>query len=134
MPDDTLFHAAASGALRRPGGLDREIERMLADPKSAALIENFGGQWLNLRLMDRKKPDAQKFNTVDDELLDAMRQETLLFVGANVHENRSILDFIDGKFTFVNGPLARYYGIKGVDGEAFQRVELDGVQRSGIVT
>jgi hypothetical protein len=84
--------------------------------------------------MDRKKPDAQKFNVVDDELLDAMRQETRLFVGAVVRENRSILDFIDGRFTFVNGPLARYYGINGVDGESFQRVELDGVQRSGIVT
>ena len=84
--------------------------------------------------MDRKKPDAQKFPMVDDELLDAMRQETLMFVGAVMHENRSILDFIDGRFTFLNGPLARYYGIKGVDGEPFQRVELDGEQRSGIVT
>ena len=84
--------------------------------------------------MDRKKPDAQKFNTVDDELLDAMRQETEMFVSAVIHEDRSILDFIDGKFTFVNGPLARYYGIKGVDGEQFQRVELDGEQRSGILT
>jgi hypothetical protein len=107
---------------------------MLTDPKASALAENFGEQWLNLRLMDRKKPDAAKFDKVDDELLDAMRQETLMFVGAVIKEDRSILDFIDGKFTFVNGPLARYYGIPGVDGEQLQRVELDGAQRSGIVT
>ena len=134
MPDEALFQAAASHQLRQPDVLDGQLKRMLADPKSAALVENFAGQWLNLRLMDRKKPDAQKFNVVDDELLDAMRQETLLFVGAIFRENQSILDFIDGKFTFVNGPLARYYGIKGVDGEAFQRVELDGTERSGILT
>jgi hypothetical protein len=134
MPDEELMQAAARQTLRQPAVLDAQLQRMLRDPKSQALIDNFAGQWLNLRLMDRKKPDAQKFNTVDDELLDAMRQETMLFVGAVIHENRSILDFIDGKFTFVNGLLARYYGIKGVDGESFQRVDVDGVQRSGIVT
>ena len=107
---------------------------MLADPKASALVGNFGEQWLNLRLMDRTKPDAAKFGAVDDELLEAMRRETRLFIGAVFRENRSVLDFIDGRFTFVNGPLARYYGIPGIDGEAFQRVELDGEQRSGIVT
>jgi hypothetical protein len=84
--------------------------------------------------MDRKKPDAARFPLVDDELLDAMRQETLLFVGAVIREDRSILDFVDGRFTFVNGPLSRFYGIPGVDGERFTRVELDGEQRGGIVT
>src|ERR1700694_1638929 len=134
MPDDELMQAAAKKSLHQPPVLNAELQRMLLDPKSSALVENFGGQWLNLRLMDRKKPDAQKFNVVDDELLDAMRQETLRFVDAVIHEDRSILDFIDGRFTFVNGPLARYYGIKGVDGEPFQRVDLDGDERSGIVT
>jgi hypothetical protein len=134
MPDDELMQAAAKRLLRQPSVLNAELQRMLGDPKSAALVENFGGQWLNLRLMDRKKPDAQKFNVVDDELLDAMRQETIRFVDAVIHEDRSILDFIDGRFTFVNGPLARYYGIKGVDGEPLQRVDLDGDERSGIVT
>ena len=104
--------------LRDPAVLEAQVQRMLKDPKAAALVKNFGEQWLNLRLMDRKKPDAAKFPFVDDELLDAMRQETLLFVGAIFREDRSILDFIDGRFTFVNGPLARYYGIPGVDGEA----------------
>jgi hypothetical protein len=134
MPDDELFLAAQQKRLRTPQVLNAQVQRMLADPKAAALVENFGEQWLNLRLLDRTKPDAQKFDRVDDELLDAMRQETQLFLNAVFRENRSILDFIDGKFTYVNGPLARYYGIAGIDGEQFQKIELDGVQRSGIVT
>ena len=113
MPDDALFEAAAQNKLHEKDTLDTQIRRMLTDPKASALAENFGEQWLNLRLMDRKKPDAVKFQVVDDELLDAMRQETLMFVGTVIKEDRSILDFIDGKFTFVNGPLARYYGIQG---------------------
>jgi len=134
MPDDELFRAAEQKQLHNPEMLNAQIRRMLADPKSSALVENFGEQWLNLRLMDRTKPDAGKFNMVDDELLDNMRRETRLFIGAVFAENRSVLDLIDGRFTFVNGPLARYYGMSGIDGEAFQRVDLDGEQRSGIVT
>jgi hypothetical protein len=134
MPDEELFRQAEQKRLHDPSILNAQVQRMLEDPKSAALVENFAEQWLNLRLMDRTKPDADRFLTIDDELLDAMREETRLFIAAVFRENRSILDFIDGRFTFLNGPLARYYGIKGVDGEAFQRVELDGEQRSGIVT
>ena len=134
MPDDELFHAADEKRLHDPAVLNAQVHRMLQDPKSSALVDSFGQQWLNLYLMDRTKPDSEKFLQVDDELLNAMRKETLLFVGAVFHENRSILDFIDGRFTYVNGPLARYYGIKGVKGEQFQRVELDGAERSGIVT
>lgn len=134
MPDEELFRAAEEKRLHDPAVLNAQVQRMLWDPKSSALVENFGEQWLNLRLMDRTKPDRDRFLSVDDELLDSMRQETRLFIGAVFRENRSILDFIDGRFTFLNGPLARYYGIKGADGEQFQRVELDGEQRSGIVT
>jgi mono/diheme cytochrome c family protein len=134
MPDEDLFAAAAQKRLRTPEALKTQIRRMLADAKASALVDNFGEQWLNLRLMDRTKPDAKKFDRVDDELLGAMREETRLFMSVVFRENRSILDFIDGRFTFLNGPLARYYGISGVDGEQFRKVELDGVQRSGIVT
>ena len=95
---------------------------MLQDPEGDALADNFAAQWLNLRLLDRKKPDRGAIPDGGRELLDAMRQETLLFVNAVIREDRSILDFIDGKFTFVNGPLARHYGIPGVDGEEIQRV------------
>ena len=134
MPDEELFRLAGQKQLHDPAVLNAQVTRMLQDSKSSSLVENFGEQWLNLRLMDRTKPDSEKFLSVDDELLDDMRQETLLFIGAVVKEDRSILDFIDGRFTYVNGSLARYYGIKGVDGEKFQRVELDGNERSGIVT
>jgi hypothetical protein len=134
MPDDALFQAARENRLHEPAVLDAQVARMLADPKADSLVTNFGEQWLNLRVMDRVKPDAGKFRQVDDELLDAMRTETRMFLSSVFHEDRSILDLIDGKFTFVNGPLARYYGIPGVDGEAFRRVTLDGEQRSGILT
>jgi len=134
MPDDELFALAKQKRLHDPGVLEQQVRRMLRDDKSSALVRNFGEQWLNLRLLNRTKPDSEKFLSVDDELLDDMRRETLLFIGAVVGENRSILDFIDGRFSYLNGPLARYYGIKGVDGEAFQRVELDGAERSGIMT
>ena len=125
MPDDELLQAADRGTLRQPGVLEAQVRRMLDDPKANALADNFAAQWLNLRLLDRKKPDAERFPTVDDELLDAMRRETLMFVTAVMREDRSVLEFIDGKFTFLNGPLARHYGIKGIDGEAFQRVRLE---------
>jgi hypothetical protein len=137
MPDDALFRAAEQNRLRNPAELNAQVQRMLADSKASALVENFAEQWLNLRLMDRTKPDAAKFPSVDDELLENMRRETRLFIGAIFRENRSVLDLIDGRFTFVNGPLARYYGIGGVDGEAFQRIELhgpDAERSSGIVT
>ena len=134
MPDEELLRLAGEKRLHDPATLAMQVRRMLQDSKSSALVENFGEQWLNLRLMDRTKPDSEKFLSVDDELLDDMRRETRLFIGAVMQENRSILDFIDGRFTYLNGPLARYYGIKGVDGEQFQRIDLDGDQRSGIVT
>jgi Protein of unknown function (DUF1592)/Protein of unknown function (DUF1588)/Protein of unknown function (DUF1585)/Protein of unknown function (DUF1595) len=134
MPDEELFRLAGEKRLHDPAVLAQQTRRMLQDGKASALVKNFGEQWLNLRLMDRTKPDSEKFLSIDDELLDDMRRETLMFVGAVMREDRSILDFIDGRFTYVNGSLARYYGIAGVDGEQFQRVELDGRQRSGIMT
>jgi hypothetical protein len=107
---------------------------MLQDAKAGALADNFAAQWFNLRLLERRKPDPKRFPTVDDELLDAMRRETTMFVNAIIREDRSILDVIDGRFTFLNGPLARHYGIQGIDGEALQRVALKGGERSGLVT
>jgi hypothetical protein len=97
-------------------------------------VDNWAAQWLQLRSLGRTKPDPKRFPTVDDELLDAMRHETSLFVEAIIREDRSILDFIDAPFTYVNGPLARHYGIPGINGEEFQRVALDGEQRGGVLT
>jgi hypothetical protein len=134
MPDEELERLADQGGLRKPGVMEAQVRRMLADPKSRNLVENFGAQWLQLRTFGRTKPDPVRFPTVDDELLDAMRTETSMFVEAVIREDRSILDLIDAPFTFLNGPLARHYGIKGVSGEAFRRVALDGEQRGGLLT
>jgi mono/diheme cytochrome c family protein len=134
MPDAELMRVAKTGTLRQPAVLEAQVRRMMADPKGYNLVENWAAQWLQLRNLGRTKPDPKRFPTVDDELLDAMRKETMMFVETIIKEDRSLLDFIDAPFTFVNGPLARHYGIKGIDGEAFQRVTLDGEQRSGIIT
>jgi len=107
---------------------------MLADSKASALVDNFAGQWLGIRNLDRKPPDPDRFPATDDELLDYMHKETNLFVAAMFREDRSILDFIDAPFTYLNGPLAQHYGIEGIKGEEFQRVELAGSQRGGILT
>jgi hypothetical protein len=134
MPDDDLYHAAKDHKLQQPAVLEAQVRRMLADPKSQNLVDNWAAQWLQLRSLGRTKPDPKRFPTVDDELLDAMRHETSLFVEAIIREDRSVLDFIDAPFTYVNGPLARHYGIAGINGEEFQRVALDGEQRGGILT
>ncbi|MBL8209833.1 MAG: DUF1592 domain-containing protein [Bryobacterales bacterium] len=134
MPDEPLLRAAASGGLLHPPRLHAELRRMLRDPRADALMDNFAGQWLGLRTLDKRKPDPAAFPTVDDELLEAMRQETSLFARAVLREDRSVLEFLDGGFTYLNGPLARHYGIPGVRGEAMQRVAMQNPQRSGVIT
>ncbi|MEP6714329.1 MAG: DUF1592 domain-containing protein [Terriglobia bacterium] len=134
MPDDELYTVAKTGKLRQPEVLEAQVRRMLASPKSQNLVDNWASQWLQLRNLGRTKPDPKRFPNVDDELLDAMRRETSLFVTEIVQKDRSLLDFIDAPFTYLNGPLARHYGIAGVDGEEFQRVTLDGERRGGVLT
>lgn len=134
MPDEALLSLAERNELRKPGILAAQVKRMLADPKSAAFAENFAGQWLEVRNVDALRPDPRVFPTFDRALREAMYRETILFFEAMLKEDRSVLDFIDGKFTYVNERLARHYGIPGVKGKDFQRVELDGTQRSGVLT
>jgi hypothetical protein len=129
-----LFEAAERRQLREPAVLEAQVRRMLADRRSQALIDNFAAQWLQLRQLARSTPDVQRFPAADDELRDFMARETSLFVEAMIREDRSVLDFLDAPFTFVNGPLARHYGIAGVDGEEFQRVSLSGTGRAGLLT
>ncbi|MBL8211806.1 MAG: DUF1592 domain-containing protein [Bryobacterales bacterium] len=133
MPDDELLRLADDKQLSNPAILKGQIRRMLADAKADALVENFAGQWLGLRSLARAKPDPARFPTADDELLDDMRTETTAFVKAVFREDRNINDLLDAPFTYVNGPLARHYGMDGVTGEAFERVALQG-QRRGILT
>jgi hypothetical protein len=134
MPDEALMAAAADGSLARPEGVATQIRRMLADPKASALATNFAGQWLELRNLDSVSPDPERFPEWDADLREAMRRETSLYFAALVKEDRSILDLLDGKFTFLNERLAKHYGIPDVTGRNFRRVELDGTQRSGVLT
>jgi mono/diheme cytochrome c family protein len=134
MPDAELFGLAASGRLHDPAVLRLQVRRMLLDPKAAALSKNFAGQWLLLRNLDQSAPNAAMFPQFNRDLRESMRRETEMFFATVVSEDRSIMDFIDGRFTFVNGPLAKLYGIPGVTGPEFQRVTLTGNQRGGILT
>ena len=134
MPDDELLALAESGKLHNAATLDVQVKRMLADPRSAALADNFAGQWLELRNLDVVKPDPQKFPDWSPELRDAMKQETRLFFDCMLRENRPLSEFLDAPFTFLNERLAKHYGIEGVDGPDFRRVELAGGQRGGILT
>jgi hypothetical protein len=134
MPDDELMTHARLGTLRKDGNLEAQLRRMLADPKSRALVEHFAGQWLQLRNLTTMTPDKGTYPDFDEPLRRAMRRETELFFTAVMNEDRSVLDFLDGDFTFVNERLARHYGLEGIKGEKFQRVSLDGQQRSGVLT
>lgn len=134
MPDDELFEIAGKGELSKPLVLEAQIHRMLADPKSSALVENFAGQWLQLRSLTDAAPNKDIFSEFDDELRLAMRRETEMFFAAAIRENLSILDFLNGKFTYVNERLAKHYGLEGVSGPEFRRVSLEGTQRAGVLT
>lgn len=128
MPDDALLAAAEKGAV------ERELPRMIADPKFNAFIENFTGQWLELRNLDEVKPTPEKFPQFDSALREAMKKETQLFFASLVRDNGSLLDLIDAPYTFLNDRLARHYGISGVEGSEFRRVALHTPQRGGVLT
>lgn len=135
MPDERLFDLARQGALKKEGVLQSEVQRMLQDPKAEAMVKNFAGQWLQIRNLASATPDPGLFPEFNDELRQAMARETELFFQSILKENRSVLDFIDADFTFVNGKLAEFYGIPDVQGDAFQRVALDKKSgRGGILT
>jgi mono/diheme cytochrome c family protein len=134
MPDDELLGLAETGKLRAPGTLDAQVKRMLADPRSAALAENFAGQWLEIRNLDSVKPDPQKFPEWGPELKEAMRTETRLFFEHILRENRPLTEFLTARYTFLNELLAKHYGISGVTGPDFRRVDLATDQRGGILS
>ena len=134
MPDDELFKLAKQDRLHQPDVLRAQVQRMLADPKSRALVENFGGQWLNLRNLSEVSRDPKKYASFNDRLRRAMEQETLLFLEEVMRKNRSLVDLLTARYTYVNGDLAKLYGIDGVNGSRFRRVELDGLPRTGVLT
>jgi hypothetical protein len=133
MPDDALLDSAEAGRLHAPAALDSQVKRMLADPRASALAGNFAAQWLETRNLDVVKPDPQKFPEWDPELRDAMRTETSLFFDYILRENRPMADFLDSRYTFLNERLARHYGIEGVKGPEFRKVDLTTGERGGVL-
>jgi Protein of unknown function (DUF1592)/Protein of unknown function (DUF1588)/Protein of unknown function (DUF1587)/Protein of unknown function (DUF1585)/Protein of unknown function (DUF1595) len=133
MPDDELFRLAGQGKLQSAEVLSTQVRRMLVDPRARALVDNFGGQWLQIRNLKSFHPDRERFPGFDESLRDAMFRETELFLAEVIREDRSILDLIDGDFTYLNERLARHYGIKGVTGPDFRRVRLETPERGGLL-
>jgi mono/diheme cytochrome c family protein/PAS domain-containing protein len=134
MPDNDLLRAADLGTLRKPEVLEAQVRRMLKDPRSNALIENFAGQWLELRRLESVTPDRDKFPQFEEYLRISMRRESDLFFQSIMRDDRSILDLIDGRYTFLNQRLAEFYGIPNVKGPEFRKVDLTGTHRGGILT
>jgi len=124
IPDDELIDLAAQGRLKDPAVLEKQVRRMLADPKSEALVSNFTGQWLNVRSLKTSEPVVNLFPDFDDNLRNAFQRETELFFDSIVHEDRSVLDLLTADYTFVNERLAKHYGIPNIYGPHFRRVTL----------
>ena len=131
-PDDILMDLASRGGLR--ANLRTQVKRMLDDPRSYALAENFAGQWLSLRKLESVMPDREVFRSWNDGLREAMIQETRLFFTSIQREDRDLMNFINADYTFVNEQLAKHYDIPGVAGPYFQRVRLDTSKRGGILS
>ena len=134
IPDEELLSLAEEGVLSQPPVLAGQITRMIADPKSRALVDNFGGQWLHLRNVADWTPDPERYRGFDESLRYAFQQETELFLEHLIREDRSVLDLINADYTFVNERLADFYGIEGVEGGYFRRVSLEGTNRGGVFT
>ena len=134
MPDEALRRAADAGTLRDPGALTAQVRRMLQDPRAHALAEQFGGQWLQFRALESLTRNRERFPDFEDYLRLSMRRETEMFVEHVIREDRSILDVLDARYSFLNERLARHYGIDGVSGPQFRRVDLTGTPRAGVLT
>jgi hypothetical protein len=124
IPDDELLAAAERGALSLPAELERQVRRMIADPRADAFVANFAGQWLYLRNLEAVIPVQSIFPNFDDTLREGLRRETELFFASVLREDRSVLELLDADYTFVNERVARHYGILNVKGSHFRRVQL----------
>ena len=133
IPDDPLLTLAAQNRLSQPAVLDQQVRRMLGDPKARALVENFASQWLMLRNLKGHIPTPGDFPNFDNELRQAFRRETELFVESVMRDDRSVLDLLNADYTYVNERLARHYGIPNIYGSHFRRVTLKGEERRGLL-
>ena len=133
IPDDTLLDVASKGGLKSAAGLDQQVRRMLADAKSQAFIDNFVGQWLQLRNLKTKQPNSHEFPDFDDNLRQSLGTEAEMFFASIMREDRSVLDLMTADYTFLNERLARHYGIPNVYGTHFRRVTLKDETRYGLL-
>jgi mono/diheme cytochrome c family protein len=133
IPDDELLLAASKGKLKDPAELERQVRRMLADGKSQALVDNFAGQWLQLRNLRSSIPDSREFPNFDDQLRQAFRRETELFFQSMMVEDRNVVDLLTADYTFVNERLAKHYGIPHIYGDQFRRVPVTAEARKGLL-
>ena len=133
IPDDELIDVASRGQLRNPAVLERQVRRMLADPRSRALVDNFAGQWLQLRNLRSTNPDQNEFPDFDDNLRQAFQQEAELLFDSVIREDRSLVDLLTADYTFVNERLAAHYRIPNVYGSHFRRVTLTDEARKGLL-
>lgn len=131
MPDAELLAAASRKTLRQPAVLEAQVRRMLRDERSRALVDNFAGQWLQFKNIDVMKPDFRVFPEFEDSLRLAMRRETELFFENLIRQDGSLLDVLDANYTYLNERLARFYGVPGVTGPEFRRVDMSGTKRGG---
>ena len=132
-PDDELLILAERGALREPGMLEQQVQRMMADPHADAFIKNFVGQWLYLRNLEDFYPDPAAFPEFDENLRTALQRETELFIDDQIRSDASLLELLSADYTFVNERLARHYDIPGVYGSRYRKVTVDGNQRGGLL-
>src|SRR4029079_13534304 len=119
--------------LHTPAVLERQVARMLADPRAEALVANFAGQWLQLRNIRSIQPNSDLFPDFDDNLRQAFRRETELLFASVIQEDRSVIDLLNADYTFVNERLARHYGIPNVYGTQFRRVPVPDESRRGLL-
>jgi cytochrome c551/c552 len=133
IPDEELLKVAEQGRLDEPAVLQAQVERMLKDPKSRALVDSFASQWLRLRNLKSHTPIARDFPNFDNELREAFRIETELFFESIIREDRSVLDLLNADYTYVNERLARHYGIPNVYGSHFRRVTVNQDARRGLL-
>jgi mono/diheme cytochrome c family protein len=133
IPDDELRGVAVRGTLSDPAVLERQVQRMLRDPRSKALVDNFASRWLELSKISGVVPDTELYPEFDENLRDAMEQETKLFVGSQLRDNRSIVELLTADYSFLNERLATHYGIRNVYGSHFRRVTFTDGRRGGLL-
>ena len=135
IPDDRLLTLAEHGQLSNPVTIEKEMKRMLSEPRAVdALVNNFAAQWLNLRRVQEVVVDPERYPNYDLSLIQAFQRETELFVGSTIREDRPVADLLNAKYTFANERLARHYGIPGIYGSRFRRVTLPNHdQRGGLL-